>query len=137
MSGGEISIDLAWVSASKPSRPFHHSSGREFIAEHRQSAARLLPGGLILDDVPVLREHLVLNAHYVGDDPRRRRAETAESPVEDNEITRGRRNMVFVTQCRGHGLDQVKETVTAGRNMCAVLDVTRRPETLGGSVIAS
>jgi hypothetical protein len=41
-----------------------------------------------------------------------------------------------ILQGRGEGLDQAKEPVTAGRNMCAVLDVTRRPEALGGSVVA-
>ena len=111
-------------------------SSREFIAEHRQTAARLLPRGLVLDDVPVLREHSILHAHDVSDDPRRRRPMTAEPPMENDEITSRRRNVVLVAQRRGQGLDQVKEPVTAGRNMCAVLDVTRRPEALGGSVVA-
>ena len=78
----------------------------------------------------------ILHAHDVGDDPRRRQAVTAEPPVENDEIAGRRRNVVLVAQRRGQGLDQVKEPVTAGRNMCAVLDVTRRPEALGGSVVA-
>src|SRR5882757_4289979 len=111
-------------------------SGRELIAEHRKTAARLLARGLVLDDVPVLREHAVLHAHDVSDDPRRRWPETAETSMENDEITRCRRNVVLVAQRRGQGLDQAKQPVTAGRNMCAVLDVTRRPEALGGGVVA-
>jgi hypothetical protein len=30
----------------------HHSSGREFIAEHRETAARLFPRGLVLERSP-------------------------------------------------------------------------------------
>jgi len=62
--------------------------------------------------------------------------ETAESPVENDEIAGRRRKVVLVTQRRGQDLDQVKEPVAARRNMCAVLDVARRPEALGGSVVA-
>src|SRR5258708_32743873 len=56
--------------------------------------------------------------------------------MENDEIISRRRNVVLVAQRRGQGLDQVKKPVTAGRNMCAVLDVTRGPEALGGSVVA-
>src|SRR5258708_15122834 len=56
--------------------------------------------------------------------------------MENDEIISRRRNVVLVAQRRGQGLDQVKKPVTAGRNMRAVLDVTRRPEALGGSVVA-
>ena len=66
------------------------SSSRKGIAEHRQAAARLLPRGLVLDDVPVLREHAILHAHDVSDDPRRRLADTAEPPMENDKITRRR-----------------------------------------------
>jgi hypothetical protein len=109
---------------------------RKVIAEHRETAARLLSRGLVLDDVPVLRENSILHAHDVSDDPRRRLPETAESPVENDEIAGRRRKVVLVTQRRGQDLDQVKEPVAARRNMCAVLDVARRPEALGGSVVA-
>ena len=84
----------------------------------------------------MLREHAILHAHDVGDDPRRRLADTAEPAMENDEITSCRRNVVLVAQRRGQGLDQVKEPVTAGRKMCAVLDLARRPEALGGSVVA-
>ena len=56
-------------------------SSRKFVTEHRQTAAGLLPRGLVLDDVPVLREQSVLHSHDVGDDPRHR-TETAEPPME-------------------------------------------------------
>jgi hypothetical protein len=56
--------------------------------------------------------------------------------MENDEITGRRRNVVLVAQRRGQGLHHAKEPVTAGRNMCAVLNVARRPEALGGSVVA-
>src|SRR5882757_7104028 len=111
-------------------------SGRELIAEHRKTAARLLARGLVLDDVPVLREHVPLHAHDVSDDPRRRWPEAAEPPMQYNEIAGGRRKMILVAQRRRQRLDQVKEPVPARRDMGAVLDVTRRPEPLGGGVVA-
>ena len=83
----------------------------------------------------MLREPSIFHAYDVSDDPRRRWPETAEPPMENDEITSRRRNVVLVAQRRGQALDQVKEPVTAGRNMCAVLDVTRRPEALGGGVV--
>jgi hypothetical protein len=84
----------------------------------------------------VLREPSILHAYDVSDDPRRRWPETAEPPMENDEITSRRRNVVLVAQRCGQGLDQAKKPVTAGRNMCAVLDVMRRPEALRGSVVA-
>src|SRR5882757_5077507 len=119
-----------------PLKPPLGRSNRKFIAEHRQTAARLLPRGLVLDDVPVFRQHALLHAHDVSDDPCRRWPEAAEPPMENDEITRRRRNVVLVAQRRGQGLDQTKESVTARRNMCAVLDVARRPEALGGGIVA-
>ena len=95
----------------------------------------MFPRGFVLDDVPVLREHAILHAYDVSDDPRRRRSETAEAPMEDDELSSRRRNVVLVAQRCGQGLDQVKQTVTPGRDMCAVLDVTRRPEAFGGGVV--
>jgi hypothetical protein len=69
---------------------------RELVAEHRQAALRLLPRRLVLDDVPVLREHAVLDAQDVGDDPCRRQAVTAEPSVQDDEIAARRGNLVLV-----------------------------------------
>ena len=69
----------------------------------------MLSCSLVLDDVPVLREHSILHAHDVGDDPRRRLADAAEAPMENDEITGRRRNVVLVAQRRGQGLDQDKE----------------------------
>lgn len=91
--------------------------------------------GLVLDDVPMLRQHSVLYANDVGDDSRGRHAMTAEPPMKYDEIAGRRRNVVLVAQRRGQALDQAKEPVAAGRNMSAVLDVTRRPEALLGSVV--
>ena len=56
----------------------------------------MLPRGLVLDDVPVLREHSILHAHDVSDDPGRRLPDTAESAMENDEVTSRRRNVVLV-----------------------------------------
>ena len=70
------------------------SSG-EVVAEHRETASRLLAGGLVLNHVPVLRKHPVLHAHDVADDLCRRQAETAETSMEDDEITGGSGNVGY------------------------------------------
>ena len=75
--------------------------------------------GLVLDDVPVLRENFILHTYDVGDDPRRRWPETAEPPMENDEITGRRGNVVLVPQRRGQGLDQVKGPSRPG-GICAL-----------------
>src|SRR5439155_6522014 len=114
---------------------FRFVSSRKPVAEHRQATLRLLPRGLVLDDVPVLREYSVLHAHDISDNPRHR-TEAAEPPVQNDEVPGRRRSVVLVAQRRGHGPDQAEQPLTAGRNVCAVLDVIRRPEALGRSVVA-
>ena len=93
--------DLAREGPRRPSevarggRPRSIRSSRRFVAEHRQPAARLLARGLVLNDVPVLREHAILHPNDVGDDPRRWQAVTAEPPVENDEVTRRRGDVVL------------------------------------------
>jgi hypothetical protein len=55
--------------------------------------------------------------------------------MEDDETAEGRRNVVLVPQRIGQSLDEAEEPLTAGWNMCAVLDVTRGPETLRSIVV--
>jgi len=84
------------------------------------------------DDVPCsasTRPH----AHDVGATTRRL-AVSAESSVENDEITSRRRNG-FSSAASRAGLNQLKEPSRPGGKF-AVLDITRRPEALGRSVVA-
>src|SRR5882757_1422239 len=55
--------------------------------------------------------------------------------MQDDEIAARRGNLVLVAQRCRQALDQIKQAVTAGQDMCAVLDIARRPEALGGRVV--
>jgi hypothetical protein len=55
---------IAWRRAPRLTR-----SGRETIAEHRETAKGFRLGRLVLKDVPVLGELAVFEAHDIGGDP--------------------------------------------------------------------
>src|SRR5262245_48899569 len=94
----------------------------------RTSAAlRLLPGRLVLDDVPVLDESSVLDAEDVRRDPVRRRPEPREPAVDDDEVTVGRDHPRLVLERRRQTLHEIEEALAAGRDVGAVLDVAGRP----------
>jgi hypothetical protein len=56
--------------------------------------------------------------------------------MKDDEITGGSGNVVLKMQRAGHSLYEIKQPVTAGRNMRAVLDVVRGPEALRSGIVA-
>src|SRR6516164_4253705 len=73
---------------------------RERVAEHRPAALGLLPGRLILDDIPVLDEESVLDAEDVRRDPVRRRPEPREATVDDDKLALRHDNAGLVLQGR-------------------------------------
>src|SRR6516162_435307 len=58
----------------------------ERVAEHRPAALGLLPGRLVLDDIPVLDEDSVLDSEDVRSDPVRRRPEPGKTAMDDDEV---------------------------------------------------
>src|SRR5580704_18583625 len=104
------------------------------LSEHGSAAFRLFFCGLILNDIPMLDEDSVLNAHNVGGNPIHRSTETAKSPVHDHEVPFGHDRSRFVLQCWRKALDEIEQTFTTGCDMGAVLDVFRRPESFRGCI---
>src|SRR5438876_1784858 len=105
------------------------SVGRECSSEHGPLAYRLFFRRFILNDVPMLDKDSVLNAHNICGNPIHRSTETAKSPVHDHEVSLSHDRSRFVLQRWWDALDQIEETVAAGCDMSAVLNIVRRPET--------
>jgi hypothetical protein len=95
---------------------------REALSEHGQSALGFRPRGLILDDVPMLDENSVYYAENVDDDPRKLLEAQARKPaVHHHIIACGRDRSVLVSERFRQRCDQTAQTVSARRNVCAVL----------------
>src|ERR1700730_13367775 len=109
--------------------------GRKFVPAHVPLAYRLFFGRFILNDVPMLHKDSVLNAHNICGNPIHRSTETAKSPVHDHEVSLGHDLSRFVLQRRRKALDEIEQTLAAGLDMSAVLDIVRRPETLSGCIV--
>src|SRR5258707_5662332 len=109
---------------------------REAVAEHRQPADGLSPGRLVLKNVPMLGESAVFDAYDVGGDPGGGAPIAGESAVRDHIVALGYDELVLIFQRVGQRTDQVEETVSAGRDVGAVLDVAVPPEELGGVIVS-
>src|SRR5271154_3133497 len=111
------------------------SIGRECSSEHGRAAFRLLFRGLILNDIPMLREFPGFNTHNVSGDPIRRSTEIAESTVHDDEVSLSQDGPSFVFQCWRDVPNEVEQTVATRCDMSAVLNVVRRPESFCGLIV--
>src|SRR5438132_13285568 len=112
------------------------SVGRECSTEHGQLAYRLFFRRFILNDIPMLDQDSVLNTHNICGNPIRRRTETAKSPVHDHEVSLRHCRSRLVPQRWGKALDQIEQALTTRCDMCAVLNVVRRPESICRRIIA-
>ena len=117
------------------SRDGSRRSVGEPVAEHRKAAERLGLGRLVLEHVPVLGQPAVLDADDVGSDPGGGSAISREAAVCDHVVALGDDQLVLVFQRDGQRADQVEQSIAAGRNVGAVLEVAFRPEPLGGVVV--
>src|SRR5437870_2123082 len=111
------------------------SVGRECSSEHGPLAYRLFFRRFILNYVPMLDKDSVLNAHNICSDPIRRRTETAKSPVHDHDVSLSHDRSGLVLQGWRKAPNEIEQTLTTRSNVCAVLDIVRRPETLGGYIV--
>src|ERR1700684_4166780 len=109
---------------------------RESLSEHGPLAYRLFFRGFILNDVPMLNQNSVLNAHNIRGNPIHRSAETAKPPVHDHEVSFGQDRSRFVLQCWRDALDETEKTVAPRRDVSTVLNVVRRPEAFRGCIVA-
>src|SRR5206468_7628760 len=79
----------------------------ESLSEHGSATFRLLFCGLILNDIPMLRDYPGLDAHNICGNPIHGRTETAKSPVHDHEVYLSQNLSWFVLQRWWEGLDKV------------------------------
>src|SRR5580692_2093002 len=107
---------------------------RECSSKHGSTALRLLFRGLILNDIPMLREFPGFDTHNIGGNPISSSTEITKSPVHDYEVSFGHDRSRFVLQCWRDALDEIEQTFTTGCDMGAVLDVFRRPESFRGCI---
>src|SRR5260221_4785124 len=110
------------------------SSRGKAVAKHWQAAARRRACGLILDDIPVLRESAVLETDDIDNDPGCWLAHVSETPVQHQQVALGHDQTVLVSHLSWGALDQIEEAVASGCDMRAVLNVVGRPELAGGDV---
>ena len=85
-------------------------------------------------DIPVLKKDAVFHPDNVCRN--HRRPDAREPAMDDDEVSLGYDYSGLILE-RGRGaLDQVEETVTAGLNVRAVLNVVGRPEALRYRIIS-
>src|ERR1700722_2481875 len=77
---------------------FSCDSGRKRGSEHREPAPPLRLRRFVLDDVPMLRQLPLRDAHDVDDDPRSGKAMAREPSVQENVVVLGHDEPVLVTQ---------------------------------------
>jgi len=77
-------------------------------AEHRQPAGRPLARNFVLDDVPVLRETPILDAHDVNYNPICGLAEAAKPAMQHQHVALSEDQAILITQRRRCTLDQAE-----------------------------
>jgi hypothetical protein len=89
------------------------SCAGELAAKHGHAALRLLSGGFVLKDIPVLYEHAIGNADDVGCDPVPWSPIARKSAVDDHEILIGENHTGFIPQRRRHAPDQTEQSLAS------------------------
>ena len=91
---------------------------------------------LVLKNIPVFDENSVDDAEDVRRDPVLWPAIPQETSMDDHEVPVGDDHAMLIFQRRRDTLDQIEETIAAGLDMSAVLDVVGRPVALISSPAA-
>src|ERR1700678_803573 len=104
--------------------------------QHGPLALRLFFGCLVLNNIPMLNQNTVLHTQYVRRNPVHGKAKAAETSMQDYEVLLSDDRSWFVLQRWRKTLDEIEQTDTTGRDMSAVLNVFRRPESFRGRIIA-
>src|SRR5438132_4092298 len=124
------------IETSSGSGTLRRSVHGKRVAEHRPAALGLLLSRLVLDDVPVFDKNTILDPEDVRRDPVHGCPEPREPPMNDDEVAISHDHPGLVFQRRRHALDEVEEALTAGSDVCAVLDVYGRPVALRRDVVS-
>src|SRR5206468_13052816 len=110
---------------------------RELLSEHRKPAFRCGSRGFVLNDVPMLSEDTVLQAHHVHHDPIRRTcAETRKTTMQHQEVSVRSNQVILVAHCRGSVSHKLEQPLPSWRNVVPVLDIQWRPEAHGAGLVA-
>src|ERR1700736_639827 len=75
--------------------------------------------------IPMLGKHSVFDAHNICGNPVHSEAEVRKSSVHDDKIPFSHNRSVLIFESRWKVLDEIEQALTAGSNVCAVLDVVR------------
>src|ERR1700677_4991018 len=108
---------------------------RECSSKHGRTTLRLLFRGLILNDIPMLREFAGFDTHNVSGNPIHRGTEIAESTVHDHDVSFGHDRSRFVLQCWRDALDEIEQTLATRCDMSTMLNVVGRPESFCGRIV--
>jgi len=92
---------------------------------------------LVLKHIPVFDENSIQDAEDIRRDPALWPAMSREASVDDHEVPLGHDHAGLIFQRRRNVLDQTEETIAAGLDMSAVLDVVGRPVALSFPASAS
>ena len=111
-------------------------SFREGFSKHRISAFGFFLAGLVLNDIPVLDQDSVFHTDNIRRNPVDGLPETREAAVDDDDVSLRYDYSRLIPEGGRNAFDQVEETVTAGLDMRAVLNVAGRPETLRCCIVA-
>src|SRR5271154_6813968 len=109
----------------------------ERLAKHREATLGLFPSCFVLNHVPMLRKNSVLNSENVRGDPIDGLTEAGESAVHDHHIALGHNYTRLIPECLRQTFDEVKQSLAPRLDVSTVLDIARRPISLGFSVIPS
>src|SRR6185369_2073137 len=107
----------------------------ELFAEHREAALRLLARRLVLNHVPMFDEDSVLDEKNVCCNPVHRKTKVRKSSMHDDEISFRQNCSRLISESRWQALDEIEQSFTARCDMSAVLNIVRRPVTLGCSIV--
>ena len=107
----------------------------KFVSEHEKAALRGLTRGFVLEDIPMFNKNTVFDAQNVRGNPVHRIAAALKSAVHDDKIFIRHNRSGFVLQRRRNAFDEIEEAVPARRDMSAVLNIGRRPETFSGRIV--
>src|SRR5436853_7924966 len=105
------------------------------VAKHRQTALRFGFCRFVLQDVPMFGQAAVLDPDNIRGDPGNRPAESREASVYDDVVALCDDELMFVTQTVGCIVDQIEQSIATRFDMCAVLNIVRRPILLSGRVV--
>src|SRR5882757_8028877 len=108
----------------------------EALAEHRPAAGRIFSGRFILQYVPMLDEYPVLKSDNVYRNERCRGAVAREASMHHDEVTVGHDDAVFIGQRVRMITGEFEKTLATRSNVRTVLNVLRKPEFLGGCIVA-